>query len=324
MAVVAGVAWLLWPRATDFERAAAMLPAETLRVTWTDWDSVRDEVGAEVGPDDMADELADRDLAVSSLLSSAERLEAGIGFSPVDAQWEIMGQSRDGLVVILSFDDVASVADGFAAAGWPRPGDDAMDGAVWQGSATTVNDLGLTTFELTNVAFLADQGLLLASDQAPYLESAVRVARGDADGLDLSGLTAGAEPLVATAFAGDFACEALSMSSADDEARAVAASLVEQAGGVSPLTGYLVALEPGSRIRIVFGFEDDDRAERNLAPRRALAGADDPGQGVDYRSLFTLADAEADGHHVVLTGQADDRSYPLSNLTSGPVLLAAC
>src|SRR3546814_17554270 len=85
------------------------------------------------------------------------------------------------------------------------------------------------------------------------------------------------DPRALTAFVDDYACEALSMTQADDDAQTVAASLISEAGGVSPLKGYLVAMEPDGVMSIVLAFEDDDQAERNLDSRRALAGAEDPG-----------------------------------------------
>ena len=46
--LVAGavVAWRLLTRPTDYERAVAWLPEDSLRVTWTDWAAVRADVGA--------------------------------------------------------------------------------------------------------------------------------------------------------------------------------------------------------------------------------------------------------------------------------------
>lgn len=322
--VVGTLSWVVyagWLRPTPFEKATSLLPAQTLRVTWTDWAGVR----AELGGSPSYDEVVDRDLTTSSLASSSAQLKQTLGFSPMAADWELMGQSRDGLVVILHFPDIAAIADGFADAGYTRPGSKALDGAIWSGSSELVNNLGLTTFELTHVAFFEDEGLLVATDKQPYLKTAVAVARGDKDGLSLDGLlTPPGDPLVATAFTGDYACEALSMAQADEGARKVTDELLGAAGGAIPLKGYLVSLGPDQAMSVVFAFENDKQAERQRRVRAALAKAEDPGQGIAYPDSFALTADETDGNHVVLTARAEQDGYPLSNLTSGPVLLASC
>lgn len=326
--VVAGAAavvgYVVWPRHSDFEKAAALLPADTLRVTWTDWGRLRDEVS---GPDLVA-QAQDRDLSVSSLASSSDDLEAAVGLDLADdADWEVLGQGRDGMVVVLKLSgDLGDVADGFEEAGWTRPSSDALAGAVWAGGPDVLAGAGLSANELQFVAFDDDQGVLVGSDQADYLDSAMDVVTGDEDGLDITPLSGGLEddPLDATVFMDDYACEALDMGQADDDAQKVAAGLVEEAGGVSPLTGYLVALSADQRLTVAFRFADDEQAERNLTSREALLTADDPGQMVSYPDLVGSVEASSDGDRVVLTGRANEDNAPMSNLTSGPVLLASC
>ena len=177
----------------------------------------------------------------------------------------------------------------------------------------------------STLAFLEDEGLLLSSDSADYLRTAVPFAKGDEDGLDLSDLAGPAgDPLAAVALADDLACDTLSMSQADPDAQATADQLVERAGGVSPLRGYLVALGADRSLTMVFAFENDDQAEKNARSREALAGAEDPGQLLAYPELFAVDDVEQDGQRVVLTGTTVAGSAPLSNLSAGPVLLASC
>jgi hypothetical protein len=132
------------------------------------------------------------------------------------------------------------------------------------------------------------------------------------------------DPLAAVALADDLACDSLSMSQADSDAQTTAQQLVERAGGVSPLKGYLVALGADRSLTVVFDFENDDQAEKNARSREALAGAEDPGQLLSYDELFAVDDVEQDGHRVVLTGTTVADSAPLSNLSAGPVLLASC
>lgn len=322
-AVAVVVGYVVWPRHSDFEEAAALLPKDTLRVTWTDWERLRDEVGGE----DLLAMAQDRELTVSSLAPYAPEIRAALGFDPTGADWEILGQSRDGMLLALKLPgDLGEVADAFASSGFEKPGSDAMDGAVWSGGPDAVADLGLATGELQNVAFLESEGLLVASDSADYLSSAMDVVRGDEDGLDITPLSDGLadDPIDVTAFLDDHACEALAMSQADEDAQAVADDLIADAGGISPLKGYLVAVAADQRLSVVLRFADDDQANRNATSRAALLTAEDPGQMVAYSDVVADPSTEQDDERVVVTGTVATDGAPMSNLASGPVLLAAC
>lgn len=335
VAVAAAVtAYVVWPRGSELDRAAALLPDDTLRVTWTDWSAVREELGA--GPDEddrfaaFLEEADRRDLgSASALAPSADPMEAQLGVNPLAADWEILGQGLDGMVLVLKVDEgteLRDVAERYREAGFTAPDDDPLDGGVWEGGPDVLASLdGLGDPLLQHVAFLEDERLLVTSDQAIFLERAMPTVR-DADGLELSRLGEHVEdPLAAIGFAGDRVCEDLSMTAADDGAQAAAERLVDEAGGVAPLTGYLVALQPDARMTVVLGFEDDERAERNADARHRLATAEDPGQGVAYPEMFRVAESEADGDVVVLRlDEVVEESFPLTNLTQGPVLLAAC
>ncbi|MBD8868310.1 hypothetical protein [Nocardioides donggukensis] len=332
-AAIVAVGYVAWPRSSEFDRATGLLPEGTLRIAWTDWSGVRAELGT--GPvsgarsEEVLQQAEDRDLTSSSLAASAVLLEENLGFNPLATEWELLGQGRDGMVLVLKVGDgtdLAEVGERFAELGFSEPEEDAMAGAVWEGGADVVSNVpGLATYELQHVAFLADEGLLLASDEADYLADAVPVAAGDEDGLDAGVLTEEVgEPINAVGYLEDYACEALSMASADADAQAVGDQLVAEAGGVTALTGYLVALGAGERISVVFDFEDEDRARQNEASRRALAEVEDPAQFLSYRELFTVSSLERDGHTLVLTGETEPDLAPLSNLTEGPVLLATC
>jgi hypothetical protein len=337
VAVAAVVTYVVWPRGTELERAAALLPKDTLRVAWTDWAGVRNELDAtdldDAGPEaeEFLAKASDQDLASASPTAiSATVMADAFGFSPLTSEWELLGQGPHGMVLILKLDDDADfgkIADSFEDIGFSRPGKDALSGEVWKGGPdviTNVPDLGDPV--LQNVAFLEEDNLLVTSDAADYLADAMPAVRGKEDGLDLGQLVDPIEdPLAAVAFASDYACEDLSMGEADEGGQALADELVEQAGGVSPLTGYVAALRPGHRMTVVFDFETDKQAEKNAKSRRALAGMDDPGQLVSYPELFRVEDSEADGHRVVLRLEdvADD-GFALTNTTQGPVLLAVC
>lgn len=332
LGLVAVVGYVLWPRAGTFEKAISMLPQDTLRVTYTDWAGLRAELDAgdvdEPGPDarEFLAAALDRELTVSSLASSSDLLQRELGFSPLAAEWEVLGQSREGMVVILRLEqDLGAVADKLEAAGWSPPGEDRMAGGVWEGGSEEVARTGLSTYELSHVAFDEERGLLIASDAVAELEKAVPVAQGDEDGLDAGWVAdAAEEPLAATVFLEDYACEALSLSSADEAAQAVAADLVDQAGGVSPVGGYLVAAGRDRSLTLAWRYGDEGRAERDAESRSRLAGAEDPGQYLSYPEVFTVDEVRTDGGLVVLDATLVESASPMSALAEGPVLLASC
>lgn len=334
VAVAAGVAWwLVRSRSeTRFEEALGRLPADSVRFTWTDWRGVREELGEPSPADDETDDLLDRaldlDLASASVLSTSPELARELaGFDPLLVEWEAYGQGHEGsaLLVKLSEDaDLDAMLRAWERAGRTEP-DDPRDGGVWKLASDSPYAGELSSSPLTNLALLEDERLVVASAFPGYAEQAVTVAQGEEDGLDAEAL-AGAfeEPVAGVGLVGDQACTALALSEADAGAAAQGEALVDQVGGVAPLTGYLVALLPGERIGFAFDHETTSQAERDTKARRALAGAEDPGQMVHYSELFEITDARSDETVTLLEGDTVPDAYPLSNTSAGPVLLATC
>ncbi|HEY0642668.1 MAG TPA: hypothetical protein VGD39_04555 [Nocardioides sp.] len=334
--VVAGVVgWRLLTPETPIQRALAMAPAATSRVSWTDWEGVRRELDADVDASSSAEEvdafLADafaEDLsAMSALGTSAGVMQTEIGFSPATLTWELLAQSPDGAVEMLGVDDDVSfdeVADRLTDLGWTEPEDD--DG-VWVGGPDVLSGAGpMLTPELQHFVLLEDRHVILASDQAPYLEQVLDVVHGDADFADdLADLAGGLEePVAAAVYDGAYACERLAMSQADDDAQAEAHQLVEAAGGVHPLTGFAMGLMAGGDLRALMQVEDADDAPGDADARAQLAAGPAPGQGGDFSDRFTVADASSEGREITLDLRPEDGEYVLSDLTSGPVLFATC
>ncbi|GAA1439330.1 hypothetical protein GCM10009641_46780 [Mycobacterium cookii] len=336
--VLALVAWLGWRLLAPDEqlaKALRMAPAETSRAAWTDWEGVRRELGAEVDAgssavevDEFLAEAFDRDLSpMSALATSAGVMQEELGFSPATLRWELLAQSPGGAVEMMGVaDDVDldAIAERLAALGWTEPEDE--DG-VWVGGPDVLAGVGPgLTPELQHVALLADQQVVLASDQAPYLEQVLAVVDGDADGAeDLAELAGTLEqPLAAAVYDGAYACNTLAMSQADDDARAEADELVAAAGGVHPLTGFAMALRPDGDLRAVLQVEDADDAPDDADARARLAAGPAPGQGGDFTERFSVERAGAEGREVVLDLRPVAGAYVLSDLTSGPVLFATC
>ena len=334
--VVAGlVAWRLLGPSTAMGKALALVPADTSRASWTDWTGVRRELGADVGPGSsaeavdafMADAFA-RDLsAMSALGTSAGVMQTELGFSPATITWELLAQSSGGAVEVMGVDDdvdLDDIADRLTALGWTEP--EEADG-VWVGGPDVLSavDAGLTP-ELEHFVLLADRHVVLASDQAPYLEQVMGVVAGDEPSADdLVDLAAGlGEPIAAAVYDGAYACEKLAMAQADEDAQAEADQLVSAAGGVHPLTGFAMGVLAGGDLRAVMEVEDDADAPGDADARAQLAAGPAPGQGGDFSDRFSVEEAGSDGRAITLDLRPADGAYVLSDLTSGPVLFATC
>ena len=328
------VAWRLLTPTTPLAGALAYVPDTTSRASWTDWAGVRRELDADVDAgssgeevDAFVSEAFSADLSsMSALGTSAGTLQTELGFSPATLEWELFAQSADGAVEVLGLGDDASfdgLADRLAEAGWTAPEDD--DG-VWLGGPDVVARVGAITPELQHFVLLADRGVVLASDQAPYLEQVRDVVDGDADAADgLADLaTTLGEPLAAAVYDGSHACERLAMAQADDDAQAEADQLVAAAGGVHPLTGFAMGALPGGDLRAVLEVEDADDAPGDADARAQLAAGPAPGQGGDFTDRFSVEAAGSDGREITLDLRPEEGAYVLSDLTSGPVLFATC
>lgn len=342
LAVVVAGAWFGWRavQRSEYERAVRLLPDSTLRATWTDWAAVRllaegSDLDADPSPRDVDGFLSrayDLDLtSTSAVADSTYAMDRHYGFSALDAEWEMLGQSPDGQVVVLGFGDTAdleNVERSLRRLGYSAP---SADGGVWSGSADLVAgiDVSLTPV-MQNVVVLPAEGLVLLSDAQAYASVAAGVVAGSEPSLDeVDGVSALASavgsPVTAVHFADDFACEALGMASADDGDQALADRLVEEAGGVSPLAGYVMAMAPDRTAVLGMHFESSSRASADLRPRVELATGEAVGQGGTFAERFRVVEARSDGSEVVLELEPADNDLPLvSDLTHGPVLFATC
>lgn len=320
-AAVVAVRWWHDRDDTRFEQAAAYAPSDAERLSWTDWAAVRKQVGSDL------DSAYDADLSsASALVESAPVLRSKFGFSPANADWELFSQSAEGAVVIVKLPDGAAidaVADHLDDLGFTRPG---RDTGVWAGGDTLLPEIGDNlTPELQYVALDADEGLVLTSDAATYLQQVV-------DGLGdeqisepmRSVVAASGEPLSAAVYDGDNVCSKLAMSQADADDQATADRLIDEAGTVDPLTAYALSAQPGGDVRAVMAFADGGQARANADSRATLAAGPAPGQGGDFSERFSVESATAEGDLVTLDLRPREGAYVFSDLSSGPVLFATC
>lgn len=328
LVVLAGVVavQLLEGPDTSLEEAVALAPADSQRYTFTDWAAVR----AAVDSSDLTSLLErgfDADLtSASGLVESAALLDAEFGWSPDTIEWELLAQSPEGAVEIVSLgiESTQSVASRLEALGYQPP--DADDG-VWVGGAEVLATLsqrtGLPSTPTLQYIALAE-GYLWASDRQPFLESALS-SSGSAPG-SVSDVVAAvsSSPLSAVVYTGERACESLSMGQADDADQAAADALVARAGEINPVTALAMAVLSEDSAEVLLGFEGDDQARANAESRAALAAGPAPGQGGDFTDRFTVDEVAAEGSLVRLSLVPEPGSYVLSDLSSGPVLFASC
>ncbi len=335
--VLAVAAYLAWDRNRDtaFESAVASAPAGAERLSWTDWAGVRRELGSDVdvrsSPGELQsflDEAFDADLASrSALLESAVGLHESFGISPATVEWELFSQSQEGAAITLRLPDDTDfdeLADRVRDLGYSEP--DSETG-VWSGGPDLLPQIDANlTPELAYLALDADDGLVLASDGAAFLEVALAAVTGGGEAVEGVDEVASAldDPLSAAVYSGDYACAALAMAQADAGDQDEAARLVEAAGTVDPYRAFAMGKIEGGDVRVVMEFADDDQARANADSRAVLATGPAVGQGGDFGDRFTLESARADGRLVLLDLDPASGAYVLSDLTSGPVLFATC
>jgi hypothetical protein len=340
--VVAGlVAWRLLGRSSTYEDALDSLPKSTLRTTYTDWEQVRrlahgtslDDKSSAGAIQSFLDRAYDRDLTSGSGLDDSTRaLARKFGFSPLDAKWEALGQSRKGQVDVVRLDDDVDtdrIERALRRLGYEAPPGGIGKGGTWVGGEDLVarTDPDLSPLQ-QNFAVLPDQHLVLMSDTASYVSEASEVASGsgdsvlDADGVDsLAGVAE--EPVSAVQWSRTFACEDLAMGSADEGDQRDGDRLIEKAGKISPLDGLVMAQQADRHIVVGMHFETSDQASENLQTRVDLASGDAPGQGGSFDERFKVTSGHADGQNVVLTLKPREQQV-LSDISNGPVLFATC
>jgi hypothetical protein len=333
--VVAGLLWWRSAQLTDLQRALSSAPPDAQRLAWTDWTSVRQDLGADVTAGSEAAELEsflddgfESDLtSTSALLGSASTLHESYGFSPASLEWELLSQSEEGAAILLrtpdSF-DFDALADRLEGLGYDPP---ESDTGVWEGGSDVLAEISPTlTPELQHIALDAERQLIVTSDRAGYLDQAMETVTGDGDQLegfdDL--VEATGEPLSAAIYSGDLACQALAMSAADQADQAQAEELIRNAGEVNPVTGFSMSVQPGRDVRVVLGFEDEEQARVNADSRSVLARGPAPGQGGDFSDRFAVDRVAAEGSLVTLALDPVEGEYVLSDLSTGPVLFATC
>ena len=340
VAVAGGVGWWFLGRGPTGPLADAMrtLPADSLRLGFTDWGTVARDLDAPRGEEaqdeealtDFVSRTYDSDVTTTSaLVQSFAGLAANYGITPADAEWEAYGQGRDGAVDVLRLGDAVDLddlTDRLRDAGYDEPDD--RDG-VWAGDGDLVAlfDEPLTTLQ-KYVAGVHDQRLLLMSDDTTFLEQSLPVVSGEEESvMDVDGVAdlvaAAGEARSAQLWVKDFVCEDLAMSKADTVDRAEGERLVDEVEGVHPLDGMVLARQSGRAATVALWFGSEAQAEDDLQPRTDLARGAAPGQGGTFGDRFEVTRAVQDGRLVRLELRARTDTL-MADLGQGPVLFATC
>jgi hypothetical protein len=337
--LVAGAAgavlWLRGGGQTSFAWAVARAPQGTQRMSWTDWAAVRRREGVRLSArssvrdvHQFLDRAFDDDLdSASALVTSTPVLQQKFGFSPATVDWELFSQSYRGAVVMLKLPssiDLDDVANHLQDLGYTPP---ASSDGVWRGGPDLVAEISPSlTPELSYIALDAHDGLVLTSDRAGFLGTAMSAVTGH--GSRLTGVSAvvddAGEPLSSAVYTGDYACAALAMAHASAGDQTEARHLVAAAGEVSPYSAFAMSDEPDGSVRVAFEFEDSDQARTNADSRATLAQGPAPGQGGSFRDRFSVDSVTAHGSLVVMRLTPKKGAYVLSDLSTGPLLFATC
>jgi hypothetical protein len=312
----AGAAWWHDAHRSALVKALDVVPGDAQRISWTDWSRVIEKVGRTGGTEAILDHAYDADLSsASAMVTSAGPLDT-LGLPITDLRWETFAQSDDGAVVVLRVDSAKHWLARLAAAGWTKD-----DDGVYDGSAVAT-DLRVSP-ELTYVT--TSDGLIVASDDPDYVR---KVADHDMTKPDRSITTVAARlpsPVSAVLFSGDYTCGHLAMSQADDLDQEQARVLLNAVGGVDPMTAFAFGYSPDpDHLRVAMSFDNDDVARHDAEARAKLAAGDAPGQGGTFGDRFTVTEAKATGSVVTLALTPRSGQSVLSDLSSGPVLFAAC
>lgn len=322
---------------SSLEQALALAPKDGQRYSWTDWDAVRAQTSATVGPDSSAAQIGrflakaeDADLTTSSALADVgNRLQDDFGFSPATVDWELLvGQPLDegvGQVDLLRLPDADSftaVRDALTRLGYKVPDD--SDG-VWDGSTAQASQ---TATLLSYVALDQDDHVVLISDDRDTIGRAVDAVGSGGDLPDGIAQAASAigSPLSAEIDSGAYVCNALALSHADASDQAQAAELIAAAGKVNPLLGFALSVQPGNTgLLAAMSFADHDQAKTNADTRSRLAVGPAAGQSNgNFTDMFTLGEVRADNDVVTMRLQPKEDQLYSDLLSGGPILFATC
>lgn len=315
-----------------------VMPAEVQRVNFTNWSDVRTELRV-LRDDEITTMPAwlgkafERDLsATSNMKDVGPSLQEHFGFSPANIQWEAYGQAPKGQVEVIRVNDTldfAGIEAKLVAAGYPKPA--AADG-IWAGGVDRLAALDPSiSAEFANIVLLPKQRLVLTSSSLSFLQKTIETVTGNekslktvktlTDMLDELG-----QPVAARVWVGDNACADLSMAKADEDSQTMADQAIAEAGPITPLVGFALALDDNGDLLAAAQLPTADDAKVDLKSRAVLAvGPTFNGTGSAFPDDLTLVASDAKKATVLLDFKPNHPGvFPLSMYFNGPLVFATC
>jgi hypothetical protein len=313
--------------------AMALAPADSQRLSWTDWSGIREEVDSDVSASSSSAQVEDfllqgfeADLTSTSVLvSSASILHDSFGVSPASVDWELYAQGEQAALLLLGMPESFNfdvLEERLTEIGFTPP--DADDG-VWIGGGDVNAALGGFTPELNHLSIDRERRIIAGSDLVEGAEQWQEDPRREDRDDGVQHVVEHVEgALSAAVYTGEHACVALGMTQSAPADRARAADLIADAGEVNPMLGFAIAAFPGGDVRVAMAFDSEEQARTNAGTRAKLAAGPAPGQGGTFQDRFDLGRVAAEGTVVTMELEPVPGAYALSDLSAGPVLFATC
>ncbi len=317
--------------------SAAEVFAPDMRLTYfTDWAKARSVLGDRsletVGQrETFLDRAHERDLSYRSILDkSAPQLSELFGWSPSTISWEAFGQSSQGSLLAIG---MGGVDTGRFESRLADRGFDNEDG-IWRSAGDNYarQAPGLTD-QLSNIAVVDADNLLIASNDIAYLREAVarhqNHGRSLADIRPVRGVLAALRGSVAALIvrSGD-ACALNSLADAGDAAKAQAHQLVKPLGTLESYERFGQGLLPttsGQLVRYALEFDSAAQAGRQTDIRRQLTSGPIVGRVARFGDFMTFSSAGVRGNTGILDFAVDTPTdSALTQIGSGPFLPSAC
>ena len=321
------------------EQALDALPKQTLVASYTDWRAARVDLAPRLTSDASVqtkkaflDSAYERDYSINSVLVAFEtEMQASYGWTVLDAEWEMYGQSRDGAVAVLKMPDdfdFDAAESQLSRLGYELAGDD----GVRRGSAEVLSTISPSlTPQLSDIVLLPDKHLIVSSDSQSYAALTAETVRGDHDSvLDVEGVADMAAPLAENAVTAVVnvqarGCVAAGFDEADPGEQRLARQRIRSVGGVTTTDGLTLAIDDERRLTVIMHFTSGAEAADDRDPRIALAHGQAPDQGGTFEERFSIGEVKVVGTNLVM--RLDPKSsdvHLLSDLGRGGLLFASC
>lgn len=316
--------------------ALDVLPRATLVAGFTDWASIRDDLG--LGDASTADDRAAltgkaslHDLTTRSVLGGVvTEMHEVYGWSAADLDWESYGRSPQGAAMVARFaPDVSidKVESRLVDLGYRR------EGEVWTLTASASSTVGPElAATLGHLAIVPGRRLVVAADRPAYVSAVLATISGDdPSALSVRAIADVARQLAgydtAVVQAGAFGCRATSVDRLGTDVQDQADAAVARAGRLTTPTftgrGLIERSADRQDISFVAAFDSPAEASEQARVRAALATGPFIGRSGRVEDSLDLTAATSEGSVATLRFNLDpDVAAYMSG--EGPLLFASC